>query len=147
MRRVLETYGGSNDVLRVVKLNTASSKMIRLWLNIRSHSLTGEGGRYVICYSKAGNMDVVALYLSERLNNNLYYTLEHLIFQFVYIFFCLSFFCQSEEKFVKYNRNRKDKFSDSQIFLFDEGSKSSQGILLTFGLSLLLLFHRTSFAK
>ena len=29
MRRVSGTYGGSNDVLRVVKLNTASGKMVR----------------------------------------------------------------------------------------------------------------------
>ena len=29
MGRVLETYGGSNDVARVVKLNTASGEMIR----------------------------------------------------------------------------------------------------------------------
>ena len=28
MGRVLETYGGSNDVVRVVKLNTASGEMI-----------------------------------------------------------------------------------------------------------------------
>ena len=29
MRRVLEIYGGLNDVLCVVKLNTASGEMIR----------------------------------------------------------------------------------------------------------------------
>ena len=33
---------------------------------------------YVICNCHAVNIDVVALYLSERLNNNLYYTLEKL---------------------------------------------------------------------
>ena len=76
MGRVLETYEGSNDVFRVVKLNTALGKTIR----------GREGGCYVIRDCNAANIDVVALYLSERLNCNLYYTLEKLIFQSVYIF-------------------------------------------------------------
>ena len=54
----------------------------------------------------------------------------------MYMFFGPSFFFQPEEKFVK--------CSDSQIFHFYESSKSSQRILLAFGL---LFFHRTSFTK
>ena len=89
----------------------------------------------------------MALYLSERLTCNSYYTLDKLIFQFLYIFFRPLFFCQSEEKFVKCSHERKeDSFSDSQIFHIDDSSKSSQRILLAFGL-LLLFFHRTSFTK
>ena len=81
----------------------------------------------------------MALYLSERLNNYLYYTQEKLIFSVrIYIFFCSSFFCQSEETFAKGSRDRVEgKFSASQIFYFDESSKSSQRILLAFGLLLL----------
>ena len=103
---------------------------------------------YVICNCNAANMDVVALYLSEQLNNNLYYTLEKLIFLFIYIFFVRPFFGQSGENFVKCSRDREEgKFSDNQIFHFDERSNSSQRILLAFGLLLLLFFHRTSFRK
>ena len=54
------------------------------------------------------------------------------------MFFCSSFFCQSEETFAKGSRDRVEgKFSASQIFHFDESSKSSQRILLAFGLLLL----------
>ena len=64
----------------------------------------------------------MALYLSERLNNNLYYTLEKSVFSYRnYISFCPPFFCQSEEKFVKCRHEREEgKFSDSQIFHFDK---------------------------
>ena len=91
MGRLLERYGGSNDVLRVVKLNTASGKMIRTVsrLIINSHPLTGEGRCYVICNCNVANIDVVALYLSERLNNNLYFRLEKLTFS-VRIYISLS---------------------------------------------------------
>ena len=41
-----------------------------------SHLLTGEEECYVICNCNAANIDVLALYLSEQLNYNLYYTLE-----------------------------------------------------------------------
>ena len=90
-------------------------------------------------------MDVVALYLLEQLNNN--FILEKLIFLFIYIFTVRPFFAQSEENFVKCSHDREEgKFSDSQIFHFDESSKSSQRVLLAFG-SLLLFFHCTSFTK
>ena len=36
----------------------------------------GDRGCYVICNCNFANIDVVALYLSKRLNNNLYFTLE-----------------------------------------------------------------------
>ena len=43
---------------------------------------------YVICNCNVANLDVMALYLSERLNNNLYYTLEEYFFSGrIYIFF------------------------------------------------------------
>ena len=61
------------------------------------------------------------------------------------IFFVRS--CQLEENVVKSSHKRKeDKFSDSQIFHFDESSKSMQRILLAFGL-LLLFSHRTRFIQ
>ena len=81
-------YTGSNDVVCAVKLNTVSGKMIESWLNIRPHLLTGEGGCYVICNCNNANVDVVALYLSEQLNNNLCCALEKLIFQFLYTICC-----------------------------------------------------------
>ena len=100
MGRVLERYGGSNDVLRVVKLNTASGKMIRTVsrLIINSHPLTGEGGCYVICNCNVANIDVVALYLSERLNNNLYFTLEKLFFSVRTYIFLFALFLVSQKK-------------------------------------------------
>ena len=42
---------------------------------------------YVICNYNAANIDVMARYLLERLNYNLYYTLGKLILQFAYIYF------------------------------------------------------------
>ena len=59
------------------------------------------------------------------------------------------FFAQSEENFVKCSHDREEgkfKFSYSQIFHFDESSKSNQRILLAFG-SLLLFLYRKSFTK
>ena len=47
---------------------------------------------------------------------------------------------------MKSQEREKGKFSDSQIFHFDESSKYSERILLAFRL-LLLFFHRTSFTK
>ena len=106
---------------------------------------------YVMCNCNVSNIDAVVLYLSEQLNN-LYYTLEKLIFSvciyiyiYIYISFVRPFFSQSEEKFVKCSHEREEgKFSDSQISLFFFNSKSSQRILLVFGF---LFFHRTSFTK
>ena len=60
----------------------------------RTHKIAGflnYYGCYIICNCSTANKDVVAHYLWERLNYNLYYTLEKLIFQFVYIFFCPPF--------------------------------------------------------
>ena len=95
--RVLETYGGSNDVVCVMKLNTNDRAK---WLDhlpkrlawsqsqliIGSYSLNGEGGRYIICNCNTANIDIVVLFLSEQLSNNIYYTLEKLMFQLVYIY-------------------------------------------------------------
>ena len=67
------------------------------WLIVRSHPITGEGRCYVICDCNTANIDVVAPYLSERLNGNLYDTPEKLIFQFVYIYF-LSALCWAVRK-------------------------------------------------
>ena len=103
---------------------------------------------YVICNCNIANIDVVATYLSERLNNDLHYTLEKLIFSVrIYIFWSV-LFCQSEEEFVKCSHEReKGKFSSSsQIFPFHESVKSSRRILLAFGF-LLLFFHCTSFTN
>ena len=119
--RVLETHGGSNDVVCVVKLNTNDRAK---WLDhlpkrlawsqsqliIGSYSLNGEGGRDIICNCNTANIDIVVLFLSEQLSNNIYYTLEKLMFQLVYIFFCLPFSCQSEEKFVKCTNSLMVKF-------------------------------------
>ena len=106
----------------------------------RSHSLTGEGGCYVICYWNNANINVLAFYLSEWLNYNLYYTREKLILQFVYILFCPPSFCQKR----KSNTATREKFCDSQVFHFDESSNSSQRKLLAFGL---FFFHRMSSTK
>ena len=93
---------------------------------------------YVFCNCNVANINVAAIYLSERLNSNLYFTLEKSIFSLVYISFCPPFFCQSEEKFVKCSHEREEgKFSDSQIFLFYKIYKSSQRMLLAFGFLLL----------
>ena len=125
--RVLETYGGSNDVVCVVKLNTNDRAK---WLDhlpkrlawsqsqliIGSYSLNGEGGRYIICNCNTANIDIVVLFLSEQLSNNTYYTLEKLMFQlvyiyiYIYIYFCLPFSCQSEEKLVKCTNSLMVKF-------------------------------------
>ena len=84
----------------------------------------------------------MALYLSERLNNNLYFTLEKLIFSVCIYIFCPPFFCQSEEKFIKCRNEREvGKFSDSQIFRFYTNSKSSQRILLAFGFIIIFPSH------
>ena len=93
-------------------------------------------------------MDVVALYLSEQLNNNfILYTREINFSVHIYIFCPPFFLTQSEENFVKCSHDREEgKFSDSQIFHFDERSKSSQRILLAFGISIIIFpsyeFHK-----
>ena len=84
-------------------------------------------------------MDVATLYLSEQLNNDLYYTLEKLIFLFIYIFFVRAFFGQSEENFVKCSHDKKEgKFSDSQIFHFDESSKSGKTHITNVWISIII---------
>ena len=75
---------------------------------------------YVICNCNDANIDVVALYLSERLNYSLYYTLEKLIFQFVYIFLSTLFLPVRRKIRQMQPPEKKDKFSESQIFHFDE---------------------------
>ena len=53
----------------------------------------------ITCNCNAANINVVALYLSERLNNNLYYTLKKLIISgSMYIFLSAIFFLLSEKK-------------------------------------------------
>ena len=97
-----------------------------------------------ICNCNVANIDVVAFYLSERLNNNLYYPLEKLIFSVRIYSFLSALFSQSEEKFVKCSHKRVEgKFSDSPIFLFYKNSKSSQHTLLAFGFLLLFFIVRT----
>ena len=116
------------------------SFMSNSWISCKSEC-------YAICNCNIANIGVVAPYLSERLNNNLWYKLEKLIFSVRIYIFLSALFCQSEEKFVKCSHEReKGKFSDSQIFHFYESLKSSRRILLAFGF-LLLFFHRTSFTK
>ena len=64
---------------------------------------------YVICNCNVANIDVVALYLSERLNNNLYFTLEKLIFSVrIYIFLSAPFFV-SQKKFSSNAATREKK--------------------------------------
>ena len=75
---------------------------------------------YVICNCNDANIDVVALCLSERLNYSLYYTLEKLIFQFVYIFLSTLFLPVRRKIHQMQPPEKKDKFSESQIFHFDE---------------------------
>ena len=88
------------------------------------------GCYYVICNCNVANIGVVALYLLERLNDNLYYTLEKLIYWVcIYIVFPAVFF----QNFVKCSHEREEgKFSDSQIFHFYENSNCSQCMLLAF---------------
>ena len=152
--RVLETYGGSNDVVCVVKLNTNDRAK---WLDhlpkrlawsqsqliIGSYSLNGEGGCYIICNCNTANIDIVVLFLSEQLSNNIYYTLEKLMFQLVYIYIYI--FLSALFLSVRREIGQMHEFSDGQIFHFDDSSKFSQPILLAFGL--LLFFPHTSFTK
>ena len=100
------------------------------------------GCYYVICNCNVANIGVVALYLLERLNDNLYYTLEKLIYWVcIYIVFPAVFF----QNFVKCSHEREEgKFSDSQIFHFYENSNCSQCMLLAFEF-LLFFFHCTNF--
>ena len=114
--------------------NIISSKLL--------HSLC-----YVICNCNAANMDVVAFYLLEQLNNNfILYTREINFSVHIYIF-CPPFFFPHSQKKVSLNAATIEKKANSLIvFHFDERSKSSQRILLAFG-SLLSFFHRTSFTK
>ena len=82
-REIKHSIGRNDQASFKIHFAWSQSRLI-----IRSHPLTGEGGCYVICNCKAANIDVVAIYLWGRLNYNLLYRLEKLIFQFVYILFC-----------------------------------------------------------
>ena len=108
MRRVLETWrfewcSSYCEVEHSIGRNYQTSLKNRFaWrqsgLIIRSHRLTGEGGCYAICNCNVANIDVVALYLSERLNNNLYFTLEKLIFSVRIYIFLSAFFLSVRRK-------------------------------------------------
>ena len=64
---------------------------------------------YIISNCNIANIDVVALYLLERLNNNLYFTLDKLIFSVrIYIFFVRPFFV-SQKKNSSYVATREKK--------------------------------------
>ena len=64
---------------------------------------------YVICNCNAANMDVVALYLSEQLNNNfILYTREINFSVHIYIFCPPFLLAQSEENFVKCSHDREE---------------------------------------
>ena len=70
----------------------------------------------------------------------LYHTLEKLILQFIYIIFvCLFLEVRREIRQMQPQEKRRHKFSDIQIFHFEESSKASQHILPACGLLLLLL--------
>ena len=86
-------------------------------------TLSSDSSCYVISDCNVANIDVVALYLLERLNDNLYYTLEKLTFFssyiYIYIFFLFALFCKSEKEFIKCSHEREEgKFPDGQIFHF-----------------------------
>ena len=70
----------------------------------------------------------------------LYHTLEKLILQFIYIIFvCLFLEVRREIRQMQPQEKRRHKFSDIQIFHFEESPKASQHILPACGLLLSLL--------
>ena len=70
----------------------------------------------------------------------LYHTLEKLILQFIYIIFvCLFLEVRREIRQMQPQEKRRHKFSDIQIFHFEESPKVSQHILPACGLLLSLL--------
>ena len=71
---------------------------------------------YVICNCNIANMDVVALYLLEQLNNNLHYTLEKLFF-FVRIYIFLSALFLHNQK-ISSNAATIEKKANSLIVKF-----------------------------
>ena len=76
---------------------------------------------YVICSWNVANIDLVAFCLSERLNKNLYYTLEKLIFSvYIYIFLVHPFFFLSQKKNSSdaSTREKKANFLIARFFLF-----------------------------
>ena len=88
-------------------------------LIIRSHPLTWEGGCYIICNNNVVNIDVVALYLSERLNNNLYYTLEKSIFSVrICIFLSTLFVSQKKNSSNVATREKKANSLVARFFIF-----------------------------
>ena len=77
---------------------------------------------YAICNYNAANIDVMAGYLLERLNCNLYYTLGKLIFS------------SHINIFSQITREIRQMQPLVNFFHFDESSKSSQRKLLAFAL-------------
>ena len=69
---------------------------------------------YAISNCNIANIDVVALYLSERLNNDLYFTLQKLIFSVcIYIFFVRPFFVSQKKN--SSNAATREKKANSLI--------------------------------
>ena len=75
---------------------------------------------YGICNCNVANIDVVALYLSERLNNNLYFTLEKLFFSVrTYIFlFALLLVSQKKNSSNAATREKKANSLIARFFFF-----------------------------
>ena len=73
----------------------------------------------VICNCNVANLDVVALCLSERLNNNLYYTLEEYFFSGrIYIFFSALFVSQDKNSSNTSTREKKTNSLIVRFFIF-----------------------------
>ena len=72
-----------------------------------------------LCNNNVVNIDVVALYLSERLNNNLYYTLEKSIFSVrIYIFLSTLFVSQKKNSLNAATREKKANSLVARFFIF-----------------------------
>ena len=79
MYKRLYTFLNKNNVIQNLQFGfrqqySISRALINITENIRKALC------YVICNCNVANKDIVALYLSERLNSNLYFTLERFIF-------------------------------------------------------------------
>ena len=72
---------------------------------------------YVICNCNVANIDVVALYLSERLNNNFYFIQEKIIFFCSYIYLFVRPFFVSPKKNSS-NAATREKNANSLIARF-----------------------------
>ena len=75
---------------------------------------------YVICNCNIANIDIVAFYLLKRLNNNLYYTLEKLIFSArIYKSFCPPFsVSQKKNSPNAATREKKANSAIARFFIF-----------------------------